>query len=125
MHKLLMLAALVLLSTPIAAQTPTAGKFLYVQNDGLDVVRVYENGRFIGRVYPGWGECVRLLDPSEATRTLRIVPSGGHPIDIQLSPTDSMYSWRVQTYREFEGYNVVPTAVCVQKRPGARSRRRG
>ncbi len=33
---------------------------LWVQNTGIDVVRVYQNGRRIASVYPGQGQCVRL-----------------------------------------------------------------
>ena len=43
------------------------------------------------------------------------------PIYSRLSPTASVYSCRVQTYREFDGYNVVPTGVCVQDRPRRRA----
>ena len=33
---------------------------LWVQNTGIDVVRIYQGGRRIASVYPGQGECVRL-----------------------------------------------------------------
>lgn len=33
---------------------------LFVQNTGIDVIRIYEEGRRIATVYPGQGECILL-----------------------------------------------------------------
>lgn len=125
----MLFAVLGLVAAPLAAQVVAEiaqeEKFLYVQNDGLEVIRVYQHNRLLGRVHSKWGECFRLTGPAGQQR-ITIVAGGSlhsfpqstvRQLEILFTPTHQAYHIRVQTLRDFERQGLVPAEVCMQKRP--------
>lgn len=43
---------------------------LFVQNTGIDVVRIYQDGKKIATVYPGQSQCVRLRNAQSSFNQL-------------------------------------------------------
>lgn len=90
---------------------------LLIQNTGIDVLRVYENGRRIASVYPGQQECVLLRNAAAgiAELTFGVLAGGNDRWAAQQQHFDRNdgWAWVIDGSRpEQSEIQIFPTERC-------------
>ena len=94
------------------AQSPS----LLVQNTGIDVIRIYENGRRIASIYPGQSECILLRAAVASSSRLSFgqLASDQRWYSVQESfAVDEGWVWNINTSSPtFSEIDIYPSERC-------------
>lgn len=82
-----------------------------VTNEGLDALKIYEDGHRVGSVGPGQSVCVVIRRPSLTVLVARAV-GGGSVQSVPMDTNSHSWTWTVRRLDQFDTITPIPTGRC-------------